>query len=152
MAPIPSSPIKKAKFKHSTPRKRNRIVARYNSSLSAKAVAHYEGVTEDHVRGVIKRFTAQDYSISRPGRGRPPKLSERDKRLILRKIGKNAFIQIETLRRLAYPYVGRTCLSTFLKKQGISHHLAATRPYLSKEHTEGRYIWAVKHSDKPLSF
>jgi len=92
MAPIPSSPIKKAKFKHSTPRKRNRIVARYNSGLTAKAVAHYEGVSEVYVRGVIKRFQAQDYGISKPGRGRLPKLSERDKRLILRKVAIDPFI------------------------------------------------------------
>jgi hypothetical protein len=92
MAIIPSSPFKKAKFKHSTPRRRNRIVARYSSGVSAKAVAAHEGVEEVHVRGVVKRFRTQDYGISRPGRGRPPKLTERDKRALLREVAKDPFV------------------------------------------------------------
>lgn len=152
MAVVPSSPIKKAKYKHSTPRRRNRIAARYESGLKAKAVAFHEGVTEDHVRGVIKRFRLQDYGVSRPGRGRPPKLNERDKRAILREIAKNPFVQIETLRRLTCPHVGRTCLSDYLKKEGISHHLAITRPYLTAEHAAERYVWSIEHVDKPVSY
>lgn len=152
MAPIPSSPVKKAKFKHSTPRRRNRIVAYYNSGVTAKAVAVKEGVSESHVRGVVRRFTAQDYGISRPGRGRPPKLTERDRRAILREVAKDPFIQIETLRRSACPHVSRTCLSNYLKKEKISHHLAVTRPYLSAEHAAGRYAFAIEHSDKDIAF
>jgi len=139
MAPIPSSPIKKAKFKHSTPRKRNRIVARYNSSLTAKAVAHHEGVSEMHVRGVIKHFQSQDYGISKPNRNQPPKLSKRNKRLILHKVTINPFIQIETLQRRYYGHVGKTCLTTYLKKQNISHTLATTHPFLNVKHTTNRY-------------
>ncbi|KAK1825662.1 hypothetical protein QBC39DRAFT_244118, partial [Podospora conica] len=111
--------------KHSTPRRRNRIAALYNVGLSARAVAVHEGVEEVHVRGVVKRFKHQDYGISRPGRNRPPKLTERDKRLILRKVAKDPFVQIETLRRLTCAHVSRSTLTRFLLKEKISHSLAA---------------------------
>ncbi|KAK4133714.1 hypothetical protein BT67DRAFT_442631 [Trichocladium antarcticum] len=75
MAIISASPVKKAQNKHSTPRKRNRIFARYESGVLASEVAKKEGVSE-----------AYDYSVSKPGRGRPTKLDDRDKRRILRKI------------------------------------------------------------------
>lgn len=152
MSPIPSSPVKKAKFKHSTPRKRNRIFASFSAGSSAKVVAEKEGVSISHVRGVVRRFTAQDYGISKPGRGRPPLLNEHDKRRILSVIAKDPFIQIETLRKKACPHVGRTCLSNHLKKWKISHHLAVTRPYLSNEHAASRYVWSLEHEDRPLSF
>lgn len=152
MAIIPSSPIKKAKFKHSTPKRRNRIIARYSSGITAKAVAVHEGVTEVHVRGVIKRFTHQDWGVSKPGRGRPPVLNERDKRAILREVTKSPFISVESLRRIACPHVSRSSLSRYLKKEGIGHHLAATRPYLSNEAASSRYAWALEYHDKDLSF
>ncbi|KAK4130981.1 hypothetical protein BT67DRAFT_445131, partial [Trichocladium antarcticum] len=74
MAIISASPVKKAQNKHSTPRKRNRIFARYESGVPASEVAKKEGVSK-----------AYDYSVSKPGRGRLTKLDDRDKRRILRK-------------------------------------------------------------------
>lgn len=114
-----SSPVKKAKFKHSTPRKRNRIFAYYSAGVSAKAIAVKEDVLESHVRGVIRRFSAQDYGISRPGRGRPQKLTERDQRVILREVAKDPLIPLETLRKLTCPHVSRGCLRDCLTKKGI---------------------------------
>jgi len=152
MTLLPSSPAKKAKFKHSTPRRRNRIIARYSSGLSAKAVAVHEGVEEVHVRGVVKRFKTQDYGISKPGRGRPTKLTDVHKRSILREVAKDPFIQIETLRRLCCAHVSRATLTRYLKTQKISHTFAATRPYLSTEHAAARYAWSIEHSDHDITY
>ena len=55
-------------------------------------MAVYEGVEEVHIRGVVKRFKTQDYGISKPGRGRPTKLIDVHKRLILREVAKDPFI------------------------------------------------------------
>ncbi|KAK4138125.1 hypothetical protein BT67DRAFT_437477 [Trichocladium antarcticum] len=85
MAIISASPVKKAQNKHSTPRKRNRIFARYESGVPASEVAKKEGVSKAHVRGVVKRFPYQDYGVSKLGRRRLTKLDDRDKRRILRK-------------------------------------------------------------------
>ncbi|KAK4129875.1 hypothetical protein BT67DRAFT_446252, partial [Trichocladium antarcticum] len=85
MAIISASPVKKAQNKHSTPRKRNRIFARYKSGVLASEVAKKEGVSKAYVRSVVKRFPYQDYSVSKPGRGRLTKLDDCDKRRILRK-------------------------------------------------------------------
>ncbi|KAK4140597.1 uncharacterized protein C8A04DRAFT_31851 [Dichotomopilus funicola] len=112
-------PRQKAKFKHSTPRKRNRIFAYYSAGISAKAIAVKEDVLESHVRGVIRRFSAQDFGVSRPSRGRPQKLTERDQRVILREVAKDPLIPLETLRKLTVPHVSRGCLRSFLTKQGI---------------------------------
>ena len=152
MAIIPSSPVKKAKYKHSTPRRRNRIWAYYSTGIKARAVAVKENVDERHVRGVIQRFTSQDYGKSRPGRGRPPKLNERNKRLILREVAKDPFIQIESLRKAVAPHMSRRTLTRYLQSQGIGHHLAATRPFLTQDHAAGRYAFAIEHADKDESF
>lgn len=56
MAIIPSSPIKKAKFKHSTPRWRNRIVIQFLNKISKATVAIYKGVTLEYIKGVVRRF------------------------------------------------------------------------------------------------
>lgn len=148
----PATPQKKEKFKHSTPRRRNRIQSRYSTGQSVKGIAYIEGVDPDHVYGVVKRFRAQDYGVSRPGRGRPPKLDDRFKRRILREIALDPFIPITQLVKNCCDHVSDTTLRTYLKKEGIMHVKAATRPYLSEEHATGRYAFALEHRDKDVDF
>lgn len=56
MVITPLSPIKKAKFKHSTPCWRNCIAAKYSNNISAITIAIHKRVTPEHIRGVVKRF------------------------------------------------------------------------------------------------
>ena len=94
MAPTPSSPFKKAKFKHSTPRRKNRIQGRWSSGQTGPEIADIEGVEVDHVYRVVKRFTVQDFRVSRPGCGRPSKLDSRDRRYILQAVKRDLFASI----------------------------------------------------------
>jgi transposase len=142
----------KPKGIHSTPRRRSRIYGRYVSGVTAKAVAVHEDVEPAHVYGVVRRYLFQDYGISRPGRGRPLALSERDKRAILREVNADPFISIQEIRRTCVPHVSRTTITRHLIKWGIKHRLAATRPFLTEQAAARRLEWAREHRDKPLAF
>ena len=120
--------------------------------MLASQVALLEGVTPDHVYGVARRFTAQDYGVTCPGRGRKKKLDDRHKRHILRSVVANPFMSIPCLLNLCAPHVSHTTLRTFLKNEGIMHKHAAMRPYLTEAHAQGRHAWALEHQNKDLEF
>ena len=134
------SPIKKDKFKYSTPRRRNRIWVRYQAGLTAKAIAAHENVEEVHVRGVVKRFKLQNWGILKPNRKRLPILNKRNKRIILREVTKAPFISVESLRKIAYPYASRSTLIRYFEKENIKYYFTIIRLYLSNKTASLKYI------------
>jgi transposase len=142
----------KEKNKHSTPRRRNRIVQCVKLGLSARNAAEECGVTVSHVRGTLRRWKHQNGGISKPGRGRPSALSDRDKRAIIREIEVNPFIQNSKLLEYAGLTCSETTLTRYVKLQGFKHTWAAQRPYLTAENAESRYRWALAHRHYDLAF
>ena len=78
--------------KEHSPHKRGRIVALYRAGLSAREVAAQEGISHRAVYGIVSRYDKQVKGRSNPRSGRPPKLSDRDRRHIMRLIEANSFI------------------------------------------------------------
>ena len=152
MAPISPKPAPKPPYVHSTPRKRNRIVGSIQTSLKYREVAEIEGVSFEHVKGVLRRYRAQDYGVSRRGRGRPPALSERDRRLLLRTIDQDPFIHINDLLRESGLTCSRTTLTRSLEKWGIKHARSRQRPFLTEQAAQARYRFSLEHQEKPFSF
>lgn len=146
------TPPQKEKFKHSTPRTRNRIFARYDSSQPVRGIAYREGVDKDHVYGVIKRWNFDDPGVSRTGRGRPRSLDERDTRRMLRCVAIDPFMSISQILRDCGFECSESTVRRHLIRNGIMHRLAATRPFLTEEHAAERLAWALEHQDKPLEY
>jgi transposase len=101
----PTSP--KNRKKHWLPHKRTRIAALFSVGFSAAEIAEKEGLSRWSAYGIKNRYKVQKSAVSLPGRGRPPKLSPRDKRHIIRLIEQDHFISGIDLARgvgLKYPY------------------------------------------------
>lgn len=69
----------------------------YNLGYSAVEVAHFEGVTPRAVYGIVSQYKTQNEALDWPRSGRPPKLTEYDKRHIKRIIKNLPFISIQSL-------------------------------------------------------
>jgi transposase len=65
-----------------SPYKRTRVALKYNLGFTARRIAFEEGVSPNSVSGIARRYAVQKSAQSSPRSGRPPKLSERDKRHI----------------------------------------------------------------------
>ncbi|ETS77574.1 hypothetical protein PFICI_11448 [Pestalotiopsis fici W106-1] len=137
---------------HSTPRLRNRVWVRFECGMPAAEIAEKEGILESLVYGIRKRFRAQDWGVSRPGRGRRGILSDRDKRHLMVAVGRDPFISIPILRRDVVPHVSVPTVRRFLRNAGIMHRRAARRPFLTKEHARKRLQWARAMQDKSVEY
>src|SRR5438034_3699163 len=111
-----------------SPHKRTRIASLYSSGVSAKAIATREGITPRAVYGISDRYRIQNSGRSQPRSGRPPILTERDKRAIMRQIKLNPFVANQELIRGA----GLTChirtVTRWLQSEGIQQVTAPGRP------------------------
>jgi transposase len=123
-----------------------------SAGASAKTVASDEGVSPELVYAIRRRFSAQDYGISKPGRGRHIKLDERDKRRLLRVISIDPFVSLSNLAKMVSVEVSTRTLGRALERWGIKHTLAASRPYLTEETATRRYRWALQYINKPPNF
>jgi transposase len=152
MAPIELHFERKEKYKYSTPRRRNRIIAHAIDGVKIPRIAELANCSVEHVRGVKKRWRHQDGGKSKPGRGRKPLLTERDKRAVMRIINRNPFIQMASLLRESGLECTGTCLTNFLKKAGVKHGVAAQRPFLTEDDARRRFRWSSEYKDKALAF
>jgi transposase len=79
---------------------------------------------------------------TRPQSGRPPALSRRDRRLILRTIRRNLKLTYAVLRVEAGVEVLKSTLYQILKDEGITNWLAKKRPLITLEVAAKRLRWA----------
>lgn len=124
--------------KQYSPHKRTRIVTKYDAGIKPSIIAAEEGVPVNSIRGIAKRYRVKKSATSMKRCGRPATITERDKRVLLRIIANNPFIKNIDLLREAGLECSISTLTRYLKKQGIMHTLALTRPKLSE-------IVAAKH-------
>lgn len=91
----------------------------------------------DHVYGVVRRFSAQDYGVLKRGCGRHCKLSDGEKRAVLRRIAVSPCIPISSLAREVCPYVSDTTLRSFLKREKEAPACPRPGPSLTAVNVEG---------------
>ena len=84
-----------------------------------------------------------DESKSRPGR--PKKLSNRDKRLIIRLARKNPRITYAQLLKETGVICSQSTLYRIFKDYGLTNWLAKKRPLLTEEVAKKRYVWCLTH-------
>jgi predicted ABC-class ATPase len=82
----------KDQIQNYTLRRRNKLYSAIRYCINPSKVAVDEGVLMTHVHGIVRHFESQDQGVSRPCRGLPSKLTERDRRAILREVTKDPFI------------------------------------------------------------
>lgn len=131
---------------------RNRIITARRYGISVAQIAADEGVTPRAVYGIVQRYTDQDEGKSRPRSGRPPALSERDKRAISREITRDPFISNRDLHHLTGLQCSIDTLITYLRSKGIMHTHALTRPKLTPLHAENRLKFARQYANRSEDF
>ncbi|OAA34640.1 Transposase, Tc1-like protein [Metarhizium rileyi] len=135
-----------------SPHKRTRIYMRYKLGETQRAIAFGEGVPLGSVSGIIKRYKQQESAQNGTRAGRPPTLTERDKRAIIRAIGRFPFIKLADIITEAGLTVSTKTLSRFLQTEGIQHNRALRRPLLTAEHAATRLAFANTYKSKPASY
>jgi transposase len=111
--------------------------------MTGKEIAECEGVPIATVYGIRRRYRGQKSAQSSPRSGRPPILSERDKRRIFQLIRNDPFIKNPDIIQQAGLSCSVNTLTRFLMKEGIQHNKALQRPKLTPELAAERYQTAA---------
>ena len=142
----------RARKKQWSPHKRTRVRKMYEMGYTARQIAACEGIPQNSVSGIATRYTHQQSGRDLPRPGQPPKLSDRDKRCILRCVRESPFIQNKQLLEQTGLGCSIETLTHYLTSQGIQHHRALQRPLLRPEDAFRRLVFAEKYARKPISW
>ena len=137
MAPCPKSPIKNRRAQWS-PRKRALV---RNSRLQGESfvnIGKKYNIPPTAARSLFHRWKNRSGTDTLSRSGRPPILTEHDKRHINRAIKANPFISNRELLSQCGLNCNMRTLTKWLKSQGVQHVSALRRPNLSPEDAAAR--------------
>lgn len=114
-------PIRPTKLpnKHTTPRTRNRVWASLCAGKKAAVIASEEGIKTSLVYGIKRRFTAQDWGVTKAGRGRRSALSADDQKALKDAAEEDPGISVGDLQKKVTPHVTIWTVRRYLLKCGI---------------------------------
>lgn len=135
-----------------SPHKRTRIRMMYELGYTQRRIAFEESIPLGSVSGIISRYGQQSSAKNSPRSGRPPKLSNRDKKAIFRIINQDPFISTKDLVNYMQVSLSERTIVRWLKSEGIQHQLAIQRPLLTPKAAKIHYKFALRYRDKSTSF
>ncbi|KAK7223076.1 hypothetical protein V2G26_011079 [Clonostachys chloroleuca] len=138
--------------KNYSPHKRGRIMQMVELGYTAKEVAEKERVNPRTAYGIASRYRVQKRGQSRDRSGCPTKISEREKRHIMRLIEADPFIRNEDICRQARLSCCTRTLTRWLRSEGIQHVYALRRPKLTTTQAQLRLEFAQGLINKPISW
>ena len=144
LAPIDSNRSLKQEL---TPWHRSEIQTYRNTGLTNEHISRLAFCTPSTVATTLNLNTLRTNGKSLPRSGRPPALSIRDSRLILRIIRCNPKLAYAALKVEAGVDVSKSTLYRMLKDEGITNWLARKRPLLTPEVAAKRLRWAKLHQN-----
>jgi Transposase/DDE superfamily endonuclease len=124
------------------------IVAMHKCGKRFADIGRELGIPSDTVRKVWTRRESNPQGISAPRSGRPPKLTVRDRRRIVRYVRSDPQKRREPLADISLDLnlgIHPNTIRHVLKEAGMNHRIQRKRPYLTKEQKHARLEFAKKH-------
>lgn len=108
------------------------------------------------VGDIIRRFENEDRIESIPQRGQPKELSDREERVIIRKVKNNPKLSAPKLATEVLNECGKkVCPETIrrvIRRSGYNGRIARKKPYISEVNRKKRLQFAKEHVDKDESW
>ena len=118
----------------------------YGGKMPAE-IERDEGIPESTTRTTIKRHFERHNGVSKPRQGRPPKLTDRTRRHIIRLARADPKLKYEELLKLSGSTCHRNTVYKVLKDYGLTNWLAKKRPLLTPEVASLRLQWCLARRD-----
>ena len=124
--------------------KRGEIIGKYNTGVTLKNVAHIPETPKSTIDYPIDQASKRPNGESRPRIGRPPKLSEHDKRHLIRVTRMNPHTTYARIKLQCGLDCSTDTIYRVLKEYGLINWLAKKRPLLSPEAAAKRLAWCLE--------
>jgi ketohexokinase/beta-glucosidase len=113
--------------------------------MSAEIIAIKVGRSRSAIFAIVKdKNDDENTSPSKP-MGRPPKLGEKGKRLLVRTVKKNRRATLAEITNETGADVSMSTIRRALKDEGINNRIARLKPFLVQRHIAQRLVFAQEH-------
>ena len=107
--------------KELTKQVRDKVVGKYKAGLGYKKISQSLNTSRSTIKSIIRKGKEYGTTANLPREGRPPKLTDRARRGLIREATKRPMVTLEELERSTAQvgeYVNRTTISRALHKSG----------------------------------
>lgn len=125
---------------------RGQIIGLRQAKATFRDIATIVGCSKGTAKSVFYRWK-HDGTISTHRTGRPPIVSERDKRRLVREARNHRKQPLRDITNFITPYASVSTVKRVLSKAHIRKWIAAERPELTENHAHQRLQWAIEHKD-----
>ena len=144
---VPKAPASNLGKKHLTEFMKGQILQAHRLGSSGRSIAKELMVSKSSVCDFLRRYRATGIITRKEGSGRSKKLSERQRRRIIREVRMNRFISAFDIRetlgiRSCYD---RTIRAAIKDSGGFKSYWAAKTPFISEANRVRRVQWAQQH-------
>ena len=136
------------KSKEHTKQVRDKVVEKFKAGLGYKKISQALNISRSTVQSIIKKWKEYGTTANLPRHGRPPKLTCRTRRALIRDAAKTPMVTLEELQRSTAQVgesVHRTTISRALHKSGLYGRVARRKPLLKESHKKSRLQFARSH-------
>lgn len=136
------------KSKEHTKQVRDKVVEKFKAGLGYKKISQALNISRSTVQSIIKKWKEYGTTANLPRHGRPPKLTCRTRRALIRDAAKTPTVTLEELQRSTAQVgesVHRTTISRALHKSGLYGRVARRKPLLKESHKKSRLLFARSH-------
>ena len=123
------------------------ILVLFHLEYKISYISKVSGRPWSTVKNFLNRTKIRGTINNLPRSGRPPKLSKRDRRLILHTVKTNRAWTNEKVLQECCPHASLSTLSRFLSENGMRKWIAKRRPKLTDERAAKRLAWALERKD-----
>lgn len=144
------------KRKETTEEERRIAVRQFKAGKSYKDISELLCRPITTVKSIIYRFTKTQKYRNVPRKGRPPILTEKEKRLVVRKVKKDAKVSAPKLQVQVANELGKTVsentVRNVLYAAGFHGRTARRKPYINKVNRKKRRTYAETNRNKDFDF
>ena len=136
------------KPKEHTRQVRDKVVEKFKAGLGYKKISQALNISRSTVQSIIRKWKEYGTTANLPRHGRPPKLTGRARRALIREAAKRPMVTLEELQRSTAQVgesVHRTTISHALHKSGLYGRVARRKPLLKQSHKKSRLQFATSH-------
>uniref|UniRef100_A0AAZ1XDH6 Transposase Tc1-like domain-containing protein n=1 Tax=Oreochromis aureus TaxID=47969 RepID=A0AAZ1XDH6_OREAU len=136
------------KSKEHTRQVRDKVIEKFKAGLGSKKISQALNIPRSTVQAIIQKRKEYGTTVNLPRQGRPPKLTGRTRRALIRNAAKRPMVTLDKLQRSTAQVgesVHRTTISHALHKVGLYGRVARRKPLLTENHKKSRLQFATSH-------
>uniref|UniRef100_A0A669ESK4 Transposase Tc1-like domain-containing protein n=1 Tax=Oreochromis niloticus TaxID=8128 RepID=A0A669ESK4_ORENI len=136
------------KSKEHTRQVRDKVIEKFKAGLGYKKISQALNIPRSTVQAIIQKWKEYGTTVNLPRQGRPPKLTGRTRRALIRNAAKRPMVTLDELQRSTAQVgesVHRTTISRALHKVGLYGRVARRKPLLTENHKKSHLQFATSH-------